>query len=307
MTKKHLLSLGFICVWGCLESPAQGADPEKLQPEISELTGTKAKELYQQANALYMEEKYAPAYILYKAAWDLRHHYKIAANLGICEFALRKYRDSAEHLAFSLQEMPRDAPAEERKYYNEQQIEAVKHVGTLEIHIADAGAADVFIDDKPIGKAPLKGPIYVEPGQRTVHARNKLSSGSELVNLKPGTSKSIVLHVLPPPTRAPARPEPSTTPGSLFGFGVGLGAVLVSIGVAFSIIYPGYKAPSAFTEQTTFALSTGFLASGGLVVGGTAVAAFWAAHDTPKSPQIQVAPRVGLTSNAWFVGVETRF
>src|SRR5262245_39603845 len=47
---------------------------------------------------------WADAYQSFLAAWKLKQHYQIAANLGRAELMLKKYRDAAEHMAFFLRE-----------------------------------------------------------------------------------------------------------------------------------------------------------------------------------------------------------
>lgn len=295
--------VGLMCGQGAI---AAAADSDNPSVRASALNLAQANEWFQKANTLYTEEKFDSAYMLYQSAWNLQHHYKIAANLGSCEYILGKYRDAAEHLAFSLGKMPHDVGAEERTFIMERHAEAVKHVATLEIRIEEAGAADVFIDETFIGKAPLDRPIYVTPGPHTVHARNKIASDFEQIDLHKGESRTISLSVLPPPTRPPPPPEHSSTPETILGFGGGLSLVLFSVGTTFAIVYPENKAPSLFATPTIHALSDGFLIAGMVSFTGTIVAVLKTGHE-PQRPPVRVAPRVGLTANTWTLGVEASF
>ena len=306
MRKRAFFLFGFVGVICSQGAIAEAADSASPSDRASDLNLSQANEWFQKANSLYTEEKFHSAYIMYQSAWNLRHHYKIAANLGSCEYILGKYRDAAEHLAFSLRQLPRDVGTEERTYITERHAEAVKHVATLEIRIEEAGAADVFIDDTFIGRAPLDRPIYATPGPHTVHARNRIASAFKQVDLKKGESKTISLPVLPPPTRPPPPPEHSSTPDIILGFGGGLSLVLFSVGTTFSIVYPKNEAPSLFTAPTIDALSDGFLLAGMVGFTGTIVAVLKTGHE-PQRPPIRVAPRVGLTANTWTLGVEANF
>lgn len=308
MRNRAILAFGLFCVLGGMDDVAEAVEPDKPSSASSDLVSSQTNEWYERANALYLDEKYVLACAFYKAAWDQRRHYKIAANLGSCEYALGKYRDAAEHLAFFLRAVPRDVPVEERAYFVERQANAAKHVATLIVHISDAGAADVFVDDTAVGKAPLNGPIYVNPGPHTVHARNKVASGHQQVDLRRGETRTISLAVLPPPGPPPPPVEPSSVPVAILGAGGGFSLSLLFVGATFSSVEqlnPGFFSPAPSAKSANFALTWGSMvaaAIGGVV---TATAVFTTSRWT--SQPIRVAPRVGMTANTWQLGIDATF
>src|SRR5262245_51434311 len=73
------------------------------QPVLSSEDSAKLADAYfLRGKALLKEGDVKGAYREYKACWDLRKTYDIAANLGNVEYELGLPRDAAEHLAFSI-------------------------------------------------------------------------------------------------------------------------------------------------------------------------------------------------------------
>ncbi|MDC0685764.1 hypothetical protein [Sorangium atrum] len=121
--------------------------------------------------------QWTEAYAAYKVAFDAadpassteRERAEIAGELGLCEVALGKYRDAAEHLAWSLEQ--REAlPAALQKRFEEGQRKATPHVAKLRLSV-DPPDAEVIVDTKPIGRVARVYTLFVEPGLHTVRAR----------------------------------------------------------------------------------------------------------------------------------------
>ncbi|WP_437544846.1 hypothetical protein WME97_37110 [Sorangium sp. So ce367] len=80
-----------------------------------------------------------------------------------------KYRDAAEHLAWSLEQ--REAlPSALQKRFEEGQRKAIPHVAKLRVSV-DPPDAEVIVDTKPIGRVARVYTLFVEPGLHTVRAR----------------------------------------------------------------------------------------------------------------------------------------
>src|SRR6185436_13420471 len=80
------------------ELPASGLD--------ADASVKAADEHFRKANELYKNEKWAEAEVEFQAAWAVRKTYDTAANMGHTEFHLGKFRDSAEHLQFAVDNWP---------------------------------------------------------------------------------------------------------------------------------------------------------------------------------------------------------
>ncbi|XXZ01015.1 PEGA domain-containing protein [Sorangium sp. So ce302] len=121
--------------------------------------------------------QWTEAYAAYKAAFEAadaassteRERAELAGELGLCELALGKYRDAAEHLAWSLEQ--REAlPAALQKRFEEGQRKATPHVAKLRVSV-DPPDAEVFVDGKAVGRIARVYTLFVEPGLHTVRAR----------------------------------------------------------------------------------------------------------------------------------------
>jgi tetratricopeptide (TPR) repeat protein len=54
----------------------------------------------------YGQQRWEEARDAYRAAWELRPHFAVAANLADVELRLGAYREAAEHLRFFLANLP---------------------------------------------------------------------------------------------------------------------------------------------------------------------------------------------------------
>ncbi|WP_437799127.1 hypothetical protein [Sorangium sp. So ce693] len=121
--------------------------------------------------------QWVEAHAAYKAAFDAadpttsteRERAEVAGELGLCEVALRRYRDAAEHLSRSLEQ--REAlPDALRRRFEAGQREAAKHIATLVLGI-DPPDAEVFIDGERIDQVARTYTRFFEPGKHMVRAR----------------------------------------------------------------------------------------------------------------------------------------
>src|SRR5262249_46035964 len=102
-------------------------------------------------------------------AWQKKQSYDIAANLGIAETALRKFRSAAGHLDFALRTFPGNGKPENRALIQETFEKARAEVGALRIRVSVEGA-QVFVDGEKVGLAPIDHAVYVDAGQHQVEA-----------------------------------------------------------------------------------------------------------------------------------------
>ncbi len=266
MNPRYFVDIAAFVITSIIAKATFAMETAEPLPEISELTTSRARELFQQANELNAEEKYAVACALYKAAWELRPHYRIAANLGSCEYLLGKYRNAAEHLAISLRSHPSDANAAELANVGDLLAKASQRVAVLRVQVLAAGAADVFIDGMPVGRAPLQYDAYVEPGIHFVHARNGIASGYERVDVKRGESRTIFLSILPPTKiiEIPVPTEPHAH--AVYGVGAGLSSALIVGGIVLASIEQRQRQNRPVNNEISSGPLTysawGFLASG---------------------------------------------
>jgi hypothetical protein len=162
----------------------------------SEALTDKARELHREGVALFKKKEYARARAAFLAAWSLKPHWSTAGNLADCEVKLGLYRDAAEHFAIFVRGSEREKePVPERA--TARYREAVRHVGSIEVRVTPTGA-EVLVDGKAVGAAPLEGPVFVDPGQHTIAARLGGKMASQAVELRAGETREVYFDVSPP-------------------------------------------------------------------------------------------------------------
>jgi hypothetical protein len=182
------------------------------------------------------------AYTEYKAAWDLKRSYDIAANLGNVEFELGMPRDAAEHLSFALKNAAVSVPQDKIEKIKARLAEAKNLVGATVVQVNIDGA-EVFIDGRSVGRSPLTEELYVDPGPCTVEA--KLAghdNARETVDFRRATTRTVMLTLKLTGSVGPAasasasgQTPPPPPPGKSLvpvSIGIGLGAVGLGLGIA---------------------------------------------------------------------------
>ncbi|XXX73950.1 tetratricopeptide repeat protein [Sorangium sp. So ce134] len=135
------------------------------------------KHLVRAAQRARAAGRWTEAYDAYKAALDAaepsstteRERAEIAGELGLCALMLRRYRDAAEHLAWSLEQ--REAlPVALQLRFEDGLRKATTHVATLLLAV-DPPDAEVLVDGKSVGRTARTHKLFFEAGQHMVRAR----------------------------------------------------------------------------------------------------------------------------------------
>jgi hypothetical protein len=91
----------------------------------------------------------------------------VLRNLSISEIQSGHYVSAARHLTQLLASPPGEIPATVREEATNRLAQAEAQVGQLKIGV-DVAGAELSIDGAVIGRSPLEGPWYIEPGQHEV-------------------------------------------------------------------------------------------------------------------------------------------
>ncbi|HEY4121416.1 MAG TPA: PEGA domain-containing protein [Byssovorax sp.] len=202
--------------------------------------------IFRKGNEAYKAERYADAEALYLKAWELKQTYDIASNLGHAEMKVGKYRDAAEHLDFALRHHPPTGAQDKRVYVEAALAEARQKVGALKIKV-NRVAAEVFVDGKLIGTAPLSVDVFVDPGAVRVEARlDGFQAASQRVEVGAGQSQEVSLDLSPaaPVVVATSHVEPpppqkrSLVPVIVLG---AVGVAGVALGVTGALLAGGKR------------------------------------------------------------------
>ena len=172
------------------------ADPQaKAQAQVLLGQGTK---LYQQGDVTEALEKFNAAYAAYASP-------KLMFNIGQCNRDLGRPVEALEAFGKFLVGAADSSPdmiADARRSVAQLQ----KKLGRIQIDCATAGA-EVSVDGKSVGLAPLPDPIWATPGRHQVTAKHASAAPAiEDVDVTAGSVNTATMRMLPPeaPVAAPA-------------------------------------------------------------------------------------------------------
>lgn len=154
--------------------------------------------LFQRARENFEAERYEASYGCYKKHWEVRESYDVAANLGNLEvLQLKKYADGATHLHYARENLPASMPepkrSEVKAKINERLGEALAHVQVLELTVLPRDA-EVMVDGRSVGRAPLAMPIYLDPGAHSLRVQLAgYAPVDKTVDAKAGTREALEL------------------------------------------------------------------------------------------------------------------
>jgi hypothetical protein len=267
-----LRRLAFAAAMGCVVPVARVAAAQPSESTAS----ARADDLNRRAIELGKKDRYVEAEALAREAWGLKQSYDIAANLGLTELELKKYRDAAEHLAYARRTFPTSGKPENKLLVEQSFARARAQVAAVVVHVEPANA-DVSIDGAHVvlvGQPEL----FVTPGAHVFDAKLEghapasarvtvAQGGSEQVTLVcAATSPSISTTVVPPPPPPPNAGRSINVPIVVAGYGVA--AVGVGLGVTFAALAAG-KGGDANTLQAQLAAGGGPSACAGASPAGS--------------------------------------
>ncbi|WP_437969508.1 PEGA domain-containing protein [Sorangium sp. So ce260] len=202
------LPCAFLGVLAALEGVADARDPHGVSgPQgISNVEDLlrRARQARDAGRWVEAEAAYELSLKAADAAWTTdAERAEIAAELGLCELALARYRDAADHLAQSLRK--RDALRSGLAKRAEEGLKkAESRVVTFYLGVSPPDA-EVFVDGKALGRPAPTYELFLEPGHHTVRAR--LDGHTEVVSAfdgQAGKDSSLTLKL----PRAPERGAP---------------------------------------------------------------------------------------------------
>lgn len=205
----------------------------------------KARELFLKGKALYAEGKVKEAYEAYKAAWGVRRSYDVAGNLGIAALELGKMREAAEYLLYCKQNVPVSESPERFAMIEERLAEARKEVAAVRVEVRRGGGsggagesaegAEVLVDGAVVGRVPLAGEVFVDPGKHSLKVRLAGYADAEKgIEGRKGFAETVTL-VLEPAEVGPGGGEPARKSWVLIGVGGGLAAAGLGVGIGLTL------------------------------------------------------------------------
>ncbi|WP_437636422.1 PEGA domain-containing protein [Sorangium sp. So ce854] len=199
------------------------AQPAAPEASASADAAKRADALVQKAGRLYSDGQYQDAEALLLMAWELNPTFDVAYNLGNTEYKLKKYKEAAQYLSFALRHWPLLKGVAKLRPRAEQWLaESRAQVGALKVSVTVAGA-EVLVDGKNVGRAPLEGEVFVDPGEHRVEARHlDYEPSSQTVSVAKGGTAEVKLAITPVRSEAQASAGVKTEGG---GSATGAGGV----------------------------------------------------------------------------------
>jgi hypothetical protein len=211
----------------------------------------RATELFKNGKAAFAKGDLPEAERLFAEAWGLRKSSDIAANLAQSELEQQKFRLAAEHFSWALANLLPSASDAQRRAVEQGLAKARAEVGALRLEIQPEGS-DVLVADQPLGRAPIPGAVFVDPGEVILSVRHEgYVSLSKRVMVAKGTEQAVSIELPlkeeplppaapPPPTEAqpsPVEPSDRSSRKSLVPAIVATGFAVVggAVGLGFTL------------------------------------------------------------------------
>lgn len=203
--------------------------------------------LYQQGKDAIKAQRWVDAKTRLGEAWAIRPSHDVALALSQAEFNLEYFPESAEHLAYYFRNV--SAKENENNLANAKlAFEAVK-AKVCTVQLSAPKGAEVLLDGKAIGTAPLEASIFVKPGRRVFEARSGERKAEQELQAVAGKEQSVALsfpealQAAPAPSSIaveaglPDVPKPATAARSMVPvyIGAGLTAVGLGVGIGFAL------------------------------------------------------------------------
>ncbi|WP_437574876.1 hypothetical protein [Sorangium sp. So ce887] len=171
--------------------------------------------LQRSADRAVAEGRLAEARDMWLQIWQLDPSEMAACNVGQLSFRIGDMPRAAEFLTACLERAPAPADASARERYQSRALDlarATQAVGMLTFAVPRG--AELSVDDRPVGRAPLGRAVFVAPGSHRVRAALGEAAKETPVEVRAGEAREVVLDLaLPADTgqaeaRPPARAEP---------------------------------------------------------------------------------------------------
>jgi tetratricopeptide (TPR) repeat protein len=150
------------------QQPRPDATPPTAAPSKEALD--EARTRYERGTQLYNEGDYKLAIIEFNRAYEIAPNYKVLFNIGQVYLQLASYAAARRAFERYLKDGGDEIP-EKRRRELARELDSLKNRTAHITIITDVPGAEVLVDGVPVGTSPIKEPLLVDAGQRTVEAR----------------------------------------------------------------------------------------------------------------------------------------
>jgi hypothetical protein len=195
----HLVPLVLVALVAQATSPAEDSEAK-----------TKAQALLKEGARLYQNGELVPALDKFNAAYAAFQSPKLLFNIGQASRDLGRYVEAMTAFERFLEEDP-EAPADMIAEAEKSVAELQGKLGKLRIQCSKDGA-EISVDGKLVGVAPLARPVWAEQGSHQVTARHPDTAPAvEDVEVNAGWVHTVVMSLpalveVPPPKQVAVKP-----------------------------------------------------------------------------------------------------
>lgn len=147
------------------EATEEASEPPRPVNDVE----TRAREHFQKGVAYYSEGDLAAALVELRRAYDLQPTFRLLYNLGQVSYELRDYAAAEAYFRDYLAQGGAEIETE-RRVEVELELERLKgRIADVMVR-TDSGDAQLFVDDREVGRSPLTKPLRLSAGRRTLRA-----------------------------------------------------------------------------------------------------------------------------------------
>jgi hypothetical protein len=186
--------------------PAMDPTPPPVTPAIDpRKEGAEQHRL--RAIRFYDARNFSAAREEFLLAYELVPSHRLLYNLAVVSMALGDSASAYDYFERCVRDGGDGVPAPRRAEIEAQLRDLASHVAVLNVRV-DVHGAEVSVDGRPIGVAPLSGPIHLNAGTHEVIARS-LGRWSRRQIVVSGGEGAVVDFDLSPPKKPRPLPEDS--------------------------------------------------------------------------------------------------
>jgi len=193
---------------GTLQSPRAAA--EDARPSAVSIE-QQVRTIDHNAQDALRAKDFERARSLWLKALSLQPSAGVALSLGRLDLELKRYRDSAEHLDFALRTLSDTASEDTRTLAKKALAEAKAQIAVVHA-TSNRPGADIRIDGKSVGKAPLATSLYLEPGTHDISAHFESNSITRPVVVEAGKEYQLSLPLMVPSRTLASNREHASAP-----------------------------------------------------------------------------------------------
>lgn len=181
-------------------------------------------------------KRYQDAIVPLRAAWDIERRPDIACKRGMVASLLGLMREAAEFLDRCQREPPPGQSAEQALLVETELVMVRQSVASVAVYVNTPGA-EIRIDGRALGRAPLPAPLFLDPGEHVILAEVAGRAAAEALTLGAGDARSVRLHIGPLFTPMTSGGSPSASSSKPFNLTplVVVGAVVTAAGLGTMI------------------------------------------------------------------------